>query len=321
MKLLVTGGAGFIGANFIHYWLDNHKNDEITNLDKLTYAADLENLKEYANDSRYSLIKGDIADKETAEKAAKNVDIIINFAAESHVDNSIKDSSNFIRSNIVGVHNLLEIVRKTKIRFHQISTDEVYGDLPLGSNEKFTENSPYRPKNPYSATKAAADHLVRAYFNTYGIPATISNCSNNHGKYQHPEKLIPKTIINALQDKQIPVYGNGMQVRDWIYVEDHCSAIDLIINKGRLGETYLVGANGEKHNLDVIKIILEKLGKSDSLIKHVEDRLGHDVRYAIAADKIMKELGWKPKVDFDEGIDMTIDFYKKTLKRYQERAN
>ena len=316
MKLLVTGGAGFIGANFIHYWFKKRLKDKIINVDKLTYAADLTNLKEFEKNPNYSFMRGDIADKEVVKKATNDVDVIVNFAAETHVDNSIKDSSNFIRSNIVGVHTLLEIVREQGIRFHQVSTDEVYGSLPLNSRKKFDEKSKYSPKNPYSATKAAADHLVNAYFNTYKLPVTISNCSNNYGPFQHPEKLIPKTIINALNDKPIPIYGTGMQVRDWIYVEDHCSAIEKIIDRGEYGQTYLIGANGEKANIDVVKKILNILGKSESLIKFVEDRPGHDVRYAIDASKIKKELGWKPQTRFEEGIKKTIKFYQDNIKKY-----
>ena len=317
MRLLVTGGTGFIGVNFIHYWLKKRPKDKIINLDKLTYAADLSNLKEFERNPNYSFIKGDIVDKEVVKKATNDVDVIVNFAAETHVDNSIKDSSNFIRSNIVGVHTLLEIVREKGIRFHQVSTDEVYGSLPLNSRKKFDEKSKYSPKNPYSATKAAADHLVNAYFNTYKLPVTISNCSNNYGPSQHPEKLIPKTIINALNDKPIPIYGTGMQVRDWIYVEDHCSAIEKIIDRGEYGQTYLVGANGEKSNIYVVKKILNILGKSESLIKFVEDRPGHDVRYAIDASKIKKELGWKPQTRFEEGIKKTIKFYQDNIKKYE----
>jgi len=272
MKLIVTGGYGFIGSNFILYWLKKHRKDEIINVDKLTYAADPDNLKDLSQNAKYTFINGDIADKEFVERTFKDADAIINFAAESHVDNSIKNSSLFISSNIVGVHNILETVRKTGIRFHQISTDEVYGSLSLNSKEKFNENSKYNPRNPYSATKAAADFLVRAYYNTYKLPVTISNCSNNYGINQHPEKLIPKTILNAYLDESIPVYGNGKQIRDWIFVEDHCSAIELIIQKGVYGETYLIGENGEKRNIDVIRTILKTMKKPGSLIKFVEDR-------------------------------------------------
>ena len=321
MKLIVTGGYGFIGSNFILYWLKKHKKDEIINVDKLTYAADPDNLKDLSENAKYTFINGDIADKEFVERTFKDADAIINFAAESHVDNSIKDSSLFISSNILGVHNILETVRKTGIRFHQISTDEVYGSLPLNSKEKFNENSKYNPRNPYSATKAAADFLVRAYYNTYKLPVTISNCSNNYGINQHPEKLIPKTILNAYLDENIPVYGNGKQIRDWIFVEDHCSAIELIIQKGVYGETYLVGENGEKRNIEVIRTILKTMKKPDSLIKFVEDRPGHDVRYAIDSRKIQKELKWKPKFSFEKGIKITIEHYLKNKERYLKKMS
>ena len=321
MKLIVTGGYGFIGSNFILYWLKKHRKDEIINVDKLTYAADPDNLKDLSQNAKYTFINGDIADKEFVERTFKDANAIINFAAESHVDNSIKNSSLFISSNIVGVHNILETVRKTGIRFHQISTDEVYGSLSLNSKEKFNENSKYNPRNPYSATKAAADFLVRAYYNTYKLPVTISNCSNNYGINQHPEKLIPKTILNAYLDKSIPVYGNGKQIRDWIFVEDHCSAIELIIQKGVYGETYLIGENGEKRNIDVIRTILKTMKKPDSLIKFVEDRPGHDVRYAIDSRKIQKELKWKPKFSFEKGIKITIEHYLKNKERYLKKMS
>lgn len=321
MKLIVTGGYGFIGSNFILYWLKKHRKNEIINVDKLTYAADPDNLKDLSQNAKYTFINGDIADKEFVERTFKDADAIINFAAESHVDNSIKNSSLFISSNIVGVHNILETVRKTGIRFHQISTDEVYGSLSLNSKEKFNENSKYNPRNPYSATKAAADFLVRAYYNTYKLPVTISNCSNNYGINQHPEKLIPKTILNAYLDESIPVYGNGKQIRDWIFVEDHCSAIELIIQKGVYGETYLIGENGEKRNIDVIRTILKTMKKPDSLIKFVEDRPGHDVRYAIDSRKIQKELKWKPKFSFEKGIKITIEHYLKNKERYLKKMS
>jgi dTDP-glucose 4,6-dehydratase len=321
MKLIVTGGYGFIGSNFILYWLKKHRKDEIINVDKLTYAADPDNLKDLSQNAKYTFINGDIADKEFVERTFKDADAIINFAAESHVDNSIKNSSLFISSNIVGVHNILETVRKTGIRFHQISTDEVYGSLSLNSKEKFNENSKYNPRNPYSATKAAADFLVRAYYNTYKLPVTISNCSNNYGINQHPEKLIPKTLLNAYLDESIPVYGNGKQIRDWIFVEDHCSAIELIIQKGVYGETYLIGENGEKRNIDVIRMILKTMKKPDSLMKFVEDRPGHDVRYSIDSRKIQKELKWKPKFSFEKGIKITIEHYLKNKERYLKKMS
>ena len=320
MKLLVTGGLGFIGSNFIRSWFRKHEKDIIINIDKVTYAADFHNLKGIEGKYDYAFVKGDIAGKETVLKAAKDVDAIINFAAETHVDNSIKNADEFVKSNVFGVYNLLEAARRYDIRFYQVSTDEVYGTLPLNSRTKFTESSKYAPRNPYSATKAAADHLVNAYFNTYKLPVTISNCSNNYGLYQHPEKLIPKTILNALSNKSIPVYGDGKQVRDWIYAEDHCSALEQIIKKGEYGETYLVSANNEMHNIDVIKSILTKLGKDESLINFVKDRPGHDVRYAIDARKISRELGWKPKINFDYGLKLTINHYIKNLEYYNKKA-
>jgi len=312
LKLLVTGGAGFIGSNFIYYWLKKYKKDEIINLDKMTYAANPKNL-EGLPENRHKLIVGDIADAELVNKLVKDVDAIVNFAAESHVDNSINNSEPFIHSNIVGVHVLLEATRKYEKRFHQISTDEVYGSLPLKSTKRFNEHTPYNPRNPYAATKAAADHLVMAYVNTYKLDATISNCSNNFGPRQHPEKLIPKVITNALQNKPIPIYGNGMQVRDWIYAEDHCSAIDLILKKGEIGEKYLISAENERHNIDVVKSILKLLNKPQSLIQYVTDRPGHDVRYALDPKKI-KELDWKPKYKFDGALKNTVKWYKKLIE-------
>jgi len=273
----------------------------------MTYAANPKNLEGLPED-RHKLIVGDIADAQLVNKTVKDVDAIVNFAAESHVDNSINNSEPFIHSNIVGVHVLLEAARKYEKRFHQISTDEVYGSLPLNSTKRFNEHTPYNPRNPYAATKAAADHLVMAYVNTYKLNATISNCSNNFGPRQHPEKLIPKAITNALQGKPIPIYGNGTQVRDWIYVEDHCGAIDLILKKGEAGEKYLISAENEQHNIDVVKSILKILNKPNSLIQYVADRPGHDVRYALDPKKI-KELGWKPRYKFDEALKNTVEWY------------
>ena len=316
MKIVVTGGAGFIGSNFILYWIKRHPKDEILNIDKLTYAANLDNLLEVAKAKNYKFIKGDIADKELIHNNVKDADVIVNFAAESHVDNSIKDSTSFIRSNIEGVHALLEASKEFGIRLHQVSTDEVYGSLALNSKAKFSRKTPYNPRNPYSATKASADFLVRAYYNTYKIPVTISNCSNNYGPNQHPEKLIPKAILNALAGKQIPVYGSGMQVRDWIYVEDHCTGIERVLEKGELGSTYLFGGNNERSNIEVVKYILKKLDKDENLIKHVEDRPGHDVRYAIDWLESEKELNWKPGYSFGEGMDLTIKHYIKNKEKY-----
>lgn len=310
MRLLVTGGAGFIGSNFIHYWLGEHPKDEIVDVDLFTYAADRSNL-EGLPEGRHELVVGDIADAKLMDGIVKGVDAVVNFAAESHVDNSISNAEPFIHSNIMGVHSLLEAVRRHGTRFHQISTDEVYGSLELDSKERFDERTPYRPRNPYAATKAAADHLVMAYFNTYKIKATISNCSNNFGPRQHREKLIPKTILNALNGQKIPIYGNGMQVRDWIHVEDHCSAIELVLRKGELGENYLVSAENEQHNIDVVKRILDIMNKPHGMMEHVADRAGHDVRYALDPAKI-RSLGWKPKYNndnFDKAMEITVNEY------------
>jgi dTDP-glucose 4,6-dehydratase len=312
MKLLVTGGAGFIGSNFIHYWFGRHPKDEILNVDKLTYAANLHNLDGLERHN-YTFLQADIADSRAMEKAVKDTDAIVNFAAETHVDNSIIDSNDFVHSNVLGVQVLLNTVRKFEKRFHHVSTDEVYGSLPLNSKKKFNEKTGYNPKNPYSATKAAADHLVNAYFNTYRINATLSNCSNNYGPRQHMEKLIPKTIVNALKNRKIPVYGNGMNVRDWIYVYDHCSGIETILNRGKPGETYLIGADNQKHNIDLVKYILQYLGKDQSLIEYVTDRPGHDLKYAIDAAKIKRELKWEPKYAFKESLDSTIEWYRKNV--------
>jgi dTDP-glucose 4,6-dehydratase len=321
MKLIVTGGAGFIGSNFIAYWLGRHPNDEIVNVDKLTYAGDLGNLSGINKNGNYTFVKCDINDRNTVAKFAKDSDAIVNFAAESHVDNSIDNSEKFIHSNFNGVHSLLELSRKFEVRLHQVSTDEVYGALKLNSTEKFSEKSCYNPRNPYSATKAAADFLVRAYFNTYKVPVTISNCSNNFGPNQHPEKLIAKTIMNAMLGRRIPIYGNGAQVRDWIYAEDHCSAVECILKKGEMGETYLVSSNNEINNGALVKKILSKMGKSYNLIQKVPDRPGHDQRYAIDASKIERELGWRPKTTLDRGLDMTIKHYKENFKRYSKKLN
>ena len=310
MKLLITGGAGFIGSNFIHYWLKKYPEDKIVNLDVLTYAGNLENLREVENNENYKFVKGDICDKELTNKLVKNVDVIVNFAAESHVDRSILDAENFVRTNVLGTYNLLEAAKNnSNKRFHHISTDEVFGHL--GPNEPaFNESTPYAPRSPYSAAKAASDHLIRAYFQTYGLPATISNCSNNYGPYQFPEKLIPLFVTNLMEEKKVPVYGDGMNVRDWLYVEDHCAAIDLIIRKGKIGETYCVGGNSEKPNIEITKKIIELMGKNENSIEYVKDRLGHDRRYAIDFSKIKNELGWEPKVPFEEGIEKTIEWYK-----------
>jgi len=315
MRLLVTGGLGFIGSNFINYWLSNYPDDDIVNVDKVTYAANFDNISE-PNNRNYRFVKADINDKKVMEELIASSDTIINFAAESHVDNSIASPEEFLKSNYMGVFNILELVRKYDKRFHQVSTDEVYGSLPLDSHDRFDEKSCYNPRNPYSSTKAAADHLIRAYVNTYGIKATISNCSNNFGPNQHPEKLIPKTILNALSSQRIPIYGSGKQVRDWIYVEDHCIALDLIIHNGRIGETYLVSSENEMSNIEVVNRILSILDSPNNLIEHVSDRPGHDKRYALSPEKIKRELGWSPRNNFEGALRKTIHHYQENISMY-----
>ena len=313
MKLLVTGGAGFIGANFVFHVLDEHPEDQVVCLDALTYAGNMETLEPVMNDPRFSFVKGDIADREAVFRLfeEENFDIVVNFAAESHVDRSIEDPGIFLRTNILGTQVLMDASREFGVqRYHQVGTDEVYGDLPLDRPELFfTEDTPITASSPYSASKASADLLVGAYHRTFGLPVTISRCSNNHGPYQFPEKLIPLMIANALADKELPVYGTGENVRDWLYVEDHCRAIDLIIRNGRVGEVYNIGGHNERNNLDVVKTILRQLGKPESLITFVGDRKGHDLRYAIDPTKIHDELGWLPTTGFDDGIRQTIEWY------------
>ncbi len=313
MKFLITGGAGFIGSNFIHYWLKNHPADSIVNLDKLTYAGNLENLKEIEHDSRYLFVHGDICDRNLVDSVMKDTDVVVHFAAESHVDRSIADAAPFIKTNIEGTYVLLESAMANGMRrFHHISTDEVFGALPLDSTQKFNEKTCYNPRSPYSASKAASDHLVRAYHTTYGLPVTISNCSNNFGPYQFPEKLISLAITNILEGKKVPVYGDGLYVRDWLYVEDHCKAIDAILQKGTIGKTYLIGGLTEDiSNLDVIKKIFRFMDADEDMIEYVKDRPGHDRRYAIDWSRMEKEFGWKPKYDFDTTLQKTIDWYTK----------
>ncbi len=313
MKILVTGGAGFIGSNFIHYWLKYHRNDVIINLDKLTYAGNLKNLKDIEKDKRYKFVKGDIANKKVVAKVMRGIDVVVHFAAESHVDRSITGPSVFIKTNIVGTHVLLDEALKNKVkRFHHISTDEVYGALPLKSKKKFNEETPYRPNSPYSASKAASDMLVRTYYQTYGLPVTISNTSNNYGPYQYPEKFLPVVILSALNNKKIPVYGDGLYVRDWVHVEDHCRGIDLILKKGKIGETYCIGGESERANIKVVKQILKTVDRPESLIEYVKDRPGHDRRYAIDGRKI-KKLGFKLKWNFEKGLKDTIEWYQKNM--------
>ncbi len=309
-RILITGGAGFIGSNFVQYWLKNHPHDKITVLDKLTYAGNLENLASVKNSINF--VHGDICDPIDVEKAAEGIDIIVHFAAESHVDRSILRPDVFIETNIKGTHELLKIGLRQKIkRFHHISTDEVFGDLPLHSKEKWHENSPYNPSSPYSASKAASDHLVRAYFRTYKLPITITNCANNIGPFMFPEKFIPLAITNLLNDKKVPIYKPGNQIREWLHVEDHCRAIDLILQKGRLGETYFVSPDNEEFtNLEVIKKLLAIMGFSESRIELVEDRAGHDQRYAMSHEKITRELGWRPQHSLDMTLKQMAEWYK-----------
>ena len=322
MKLIITGGAGFIGSNFIYYELKQHPEDEFICLDKLTYAGNLSSLKGAMQQPNFKFVKGDIADRNFVYSLfeAEKPDVVVNFAAESHVDRSILEPELFLKTNVIGTGVLMDACRKYGIkRYHQVSTDEVYGDLPLDRPDLFfTETTPLHTSSPYSASKASADLLVLAYHRTYGLPVTISRCSNNYGPYHFPEKLIPLMIINALHDKALPVYGDGANVRDWLYVEDHCSAIDLIIRHGREGEVYNVGGHNEKSNLDVVKIILKALGKSEDLITFVKDRPGHDRRYAIDPTKIHRELGWLPQTKFEDGIAKTIEWYLAHKDWWQE---
>ena len=322
MKILVTGGAGFIGGNFVHYMLDKHPEDEIVCLDKLTYAGNMSTLEDVINHPRFKFVKGDIADKEfVGELFDENAfDAVVNFAAESHVDRSIEDPQIFLITNIIGTQVLMDACRSHgNIRYHQVSTDEVYGDLPLDRPDlMFTEETPIHTSSPYSASKASADLLVLAYFRTYGLPVTISRCSNNYGPYHFPEKLIPLMITRALADQSLPVYGDGKNVRDWLYVEDHCKAIDMILKKGKIGDVYNVGGHNEMANIDIVKLILKKLDKPESLITYVKDRKGHDRRYAIDPTKIGNELGWAPETKFADGIVKTVDWYLANRKWWQD---
>ena len=313
MKILVTGGAGFIGSNFIYYMLSQHPDYDIVCLDALTYAGNLRTLESALKNKRFKFVKGDITDRAGVFELFRNekFDIAVNFAAESHVDRSIIDPGIFLSTNVMGTQVLLDACREFGVsRFHQISTDEVYGDLPLDRPDLFfTEETPIRASSPYSASKAGADLLVLAYHRTFGLPVTISRCSNNYGPYHFPEKLIPMIIVNLLHNKPIPVYGTGENVRDWLYVEDHCRAVDLILHKGRAGEVYNVGGHNEMKNIDVVKLVIAELGKSEDLITYVKDRAGHDKRYAIDPTKIQTELGWSPQVRFKDGIKTTVQWY------------
>ena len=310
-KILVTGGVGFIGSNFIGYWLKKNPKDKIVNLDKLTYAGHLSSTKEFKNNKNYKFIKGDICDTKLVDRVMKGVDIVVHFAAESHVDRSIKDPDIFVKTNILGTKVLLDAALKYKIkRFHHVSTDEVFGELKLGKG-KFSERTNYDPRSPYSASKASSDHLVRAYYHTFGLPITISNCSNNYGPYQDTEKFIPRMITNIITGKPVYIYGDGKYVRDWLYVEDHVRAIELILKKGKIGETYLIGGqNKDVNNLTIAKEVLKLFGKDKKDIEFVKDRAGHDRRYAVDWSKINKELGWKPKYQFKDWIKYTVKWYK-----------
>lgn len=323
MKILVTGGAGFIGSNFILYVLKKYKGVQVINLDKLTYAGNLDNLYIAEKNKHYRFVKGDICNKKIVAEAMGGVDIVVHFAAESHVDRSISSPFAFIRTNVLGTQVLLDSALENKVkRFHHISTDEVFGSLPLNQpTVKFSEDTPYKPHSPYSASKASSDHLVRAYFDTYGLPITISNCTNNYGPYQYPEKIIPLFITNALTDKPLPIYGKGKAVRDYLFVDDHCEAVDLILQKGHVGNTYCIGGDAEKNGIEIANTILDTLGKSKELKKYVPDRKGHDMRYAIDHTKITKELGWKPQVSFEQGIIQTINWYKTNKKWWKKLIN
>ena len=312
MKILVTGGAGFIGSNFIIYIMEKYPDYKIVNLDKLTYAGNLENLKKVENNPNYTFIHGDICDRKIVERAMEGCQTVVHFAAESHVDRSIDQPAVFIQTNIIGTEILLEVAKELNIkRFHHVSTDEVFGTLSLNNlEEKFNETTPYSPRSPYSASKAGSDHLVRAFFETYNFPATISNCMNNYGPFQFLEKIILLFITNAFEDKPLPIYGKGQAIRDYLYVIDHCVALDLIIHKGKIGETYCIGGDSEKNGVEIADTILNLLDKPQNLKTFVEDRKGHDMRYAMDHSKITRELGWKPSVSFEEGIKKTIAWYK-----------
>lgn len=336
MNILVTGGLGFIGSNFIRYWLKNHPQDSILNLDNLTYAANPLSLKDLGSDPRYKFVKGDICDAVLVNDLMSKVDMIIHFAAESHVDRSINDPLLFVKSNVLGTYTLLKAAYENgNKRFHHISTDEVFGSIPLDSNAQFSEDTPYDPSSPYSASKASSDHFVRSFIKTFKLPATITNCSNNYGPYQHPEKFIPRLITNIILGQKVPVYGQGLNFRDWLFVEDHCSAIEAVVERGVIGETYCIGGLKESsRNIDIVKKILNLMGKSEDLIEYVADRPAHD-NYAVSWDKIHRELGWEPKETLESGLQKTINWYQNNeawwrplkteaeefYKKLQERRN
>ena len=317
-KILVTGGAGFIGSNFIRYWLSRHPGDEMINLDKLTYAGNLENLKDAEGKPGYRFVLGDITNVDIVRDLVRQCDLIVHFAAESHVDRSIIDAGEFIKTNVVGTQLLLQAAKDFDKRMHHVSTDEVYGALSLETKKRFNEASPFNPTSPYAASKAASDHLVMAYHHTHGLSVTISNCSNNFGPYQFPEKFIPLAITNLLEGKKVPVYGDGLYVRDWLYVDDHCRAIDLILEKGQTGQTYCIGGMTKSvNNLAVIKKILKLLGQGEEMIEFVKDRPGHDRRYAVDWSRAKKELGYRPEHDFDEYLKQTVEWYQKNEAWWQ----
>lgn len=317
--LLVTGGAGFIGSNFVHYWLKNHPDDKLINLDALTYAGNLASVADVADNPNYVFVEGSINDRELVNKIMADVDIVVHFAAESHVDRSILNPAVFLETNVMGTQVLLDAALAHKVeRFHHISTDEVFGSLELDSTTLFDETTPYDPRSPYSASKAGSDHLVRAYGETYGLPFTLSNCSNNYGEYHFPEKLFPLAITNLIEGKKVPVYGDGLNVRDWLYVQDHCSAIDAILTRGKLGKTYLIGGlKNDVSNLEVVRMILSLMNQPESMIEYVKDRPGHDRRYAVDWSNINKELGWEPSVTLEQGLQQTITWYQENAWWWQ----
>ena len=318
MKLLITGGSGFIGSNFIKYWFNNHPQDSIINLDKMTYAANPRNLVEFDNNPKYKFVKGDILDGKVVDDLVSQVDTIVHFAAESHVDRSIDDPSLFVRTNVLGTYNLLMAAKKSNTRFHHISTDEVFGSIELDSKDQFSESTHYDPSSPYSASKASSDHLVRSFHKTFGLPITISNCSNNYGPYQHPEKMIPRSITNLLNGEKIKVYGQGLNFRDWLHVEDHCRAIEMILLKGKIGETYCIGGLKKgTSNMELVNMLLKLMNKGQDSLEYVADRPAHD-NYAVNWNKINKELGWKPKYDFESGLKQTVDWYTQNSIWWQE---
>lgn len=312
MKLLVTGGAGFIGSNFIHFWSKNHPEDTLVNFDKLTYAGNLESLKDQESNPNYKFIHGDICNGSEINAAMVDVDILVHFAAETHVDRSIMEPASFAMTNVIGTQVLLDAALRNNVkRFHHVSTDEVFGALDLDTTEKFNESTRYDPHSPYSASKAGSDHLVRAYYDTFNLPISITNCANNYGPYHFPEKFIPLAITNLIEGKKVPIYGDGLYVRDWLYVEDHCRAIELVLEKGRIGETYCVGSmTQDVNNLEVVKKILKIMGEDESMLEFVKDRPGHDRRYAIDFSKIKDELGWEPLHSFDEWLRITVKWYQ-----------